>query len=122
MDGDRQLFNLLDPQGGGILTVLSPPETVEQISDPAPVFEQRAVTPWQGWFLDHQVACTTALNNNGEFAAFYSGRISPEPYQFAHVDKPPQLPRPRLLVADDVGLGTTIEAGMPTAITAEPCE
>lgn len=48
----------------------------------------------------------------GHYAAFVAGRISPEPYQFAPLDRLLGGPRRGLLVADDVGLGKTIEAGI----------
>lgn len=44
--------------------------------------------------------------------SFNSGRIDYEPYQFRPVLKLINADRPRLLVADDVGVGKTIEAGL----------
>lgn len=44
--------------------------------------------------------------------SFNSGRIDYEPYQFRPVMKLIQADRPRLLIADDVGVGKTIEAGL----------
>jgi ATP-dependent helicase HepA len=41
-----------------------------------------------------------------------SGRIDYEPYQFRPVVKLIHADRPRLLIADDVGVGKTIEAGL----------
>lgn len=44
--------------------------------------------------------------------SFDSGRIEYEPYQFRPVLKLISADRPRLLIADDVGVGKTIEAGL----------
>lgn len=44
--------------------------------------------------------------------SFNSGRIDYEPYQFRPVMKLINSDRPRLLIADDVGVGKTIEAGL----------
>ncbi|MEV6927605.1 SNF2-related protein [Dactylosporangium sp. NPDC051485] len=48
--------------------------------------------------------------NTGYLHARNSGRIDYEPYQFRPVLKIVQAERPRILVADDVGVGKTIEA------------
>ena len=44
--------------------------------------------------------------------SFNSGRIDYEPYQYRPVMKLINGDRPRLLIADDVGVGKTIEAGL----------
>lgn len=44
--------------------------------------------------------------------SFNSGRIEYEPYQYRPVMKLINADRPRLLIADDVGVGKTIEAGL----------
>jgi len=44
--------------------------------------------------------------------SFNSGRVEYEPYQFRPVMKIISADRPRILIADDVGVGKTIEAGL----------
>jgi hypothetical protein len=74
-------------------------------------FSKNAVAPFETW-QSANLALKMSGVDSGEFAAFYGGRISPEHYQFAPVARMLQLPRPSLLIADDVGLGKTIEAGI----------
>jgi ATP-dependent helicase HepA len=49
---------------------------------------------------------------SGHLYSFNSGRIEYEPYQFRPVMKLISADRPRLLIADDVGVGKTIEAAL----------
>lgn len=50
--------------------------------------------------------------SSSQIYSFDSGRIEYEPYQFRPVLKLIAADRPRLLIADDVGVGKTIEAGL----------
>ena len=108
---DKTLFRLFDPNCAERLEALCPPETYEPLPEEAPVFAKSAVAPLEAW-QSTNLALKMSCMDSGEFAAFYGGRISPEHYQFAPVARMLQLPRPSLLIADDVGLGKTIEAGI----------
>lgn len=111
-DGRRRLLSLLDPFSGDTLDVISPPEKIEDLPGEAPVFDQRSITPYGSWQDAHLAIKLASSEYADQFAALSSGRISPEPYQFAPVHKILSLPRPSLLIADDVGLGKTVEAGI----------
>jgi SNF2 family DNA or RNA helicase len=53
-----------------------------------------------------------ASSSSSTIFSFNSGRIDYEPYQFRPVMKLIAADRPRILIADDVGVGKTIEAGL----------
>ncbi len=109
--GDKTLFRLFDPTCAERLEALCPPEEYEVLPEESPVFSKNAVSPFEAW-QSSNLALKLSCVGGDEFAAFYGGRISPEHYQFAPVARLLQLPRPSLLIADDVGLGKTIEAGI----------
>jgi hypothetical protein len=109
MAEDKTLFRLFDPSSAERLEALCPPEIYESLPEESPAFSKNAVAPFETW-QSANLALKMSGVDSGEFAAFYGGRISPEHYQFAPVARMLQLPRPNLLIADDVGLGKTIEA------------
>src|SRR5262245_7835200 len=102
--GDKTLFRLFDPSCAERLEALCPPEKYEVLPEESPVFSKNAVSPFEAW-QSSNLALKLSCVGGDEFAAFYGGRISPEHYQFAPVARLLQLPRPSLLIADDVGLG-----------------
>ena len=60
----------------------------------------------------HSALALTMAHGRGDLLAVEHGRIDVEPYQLVPALAGLRQPRVRLLVADDVGLGKTIEAGL----------
>lgn len=110
--GDQQLYRLRCLEGalrGREFDLLSPFETIEPIAkEPNPTKPGR-LCDWRSYheaFLLEQELGPNAL------LAAHPGRLRPMAYQLVPVLRALGMPRARLLLADDVGLGKTIQAGL----------
>lgn len=109
--GSRRLLSLQNLETGETIEALCPPDQCETLPVPPPTLERRALTPLRYWFQLHAALQIQTPPENG-YAGLVAGRMSPEPYQFAPVARLLSGPRRGLLIADDVGLGKTVEAGL----------
>jgi len=64
------------------------------------------------WRLYHQACLLEQLPGPADLLIAEPGRVQIEPYQLVPLMRALELPRARLLLADGVGLGKTIEAGL----------
>lgn len=64
------------------------------------------------WRLHHIACLLEQLPRSDDMLAAEPGRVTIEPYQLVPLMRALDMPRPRLLLADGVGLGKTIQAGL----------
>lgn len=109
----RHLLKLLPAggDGGSALSVVTPPERVMPLPPEELRFDTEELGPYGPWLSAHRALALTAIRDDLLGGARY-GRVVLEAYQAAPVLRILAKPRPRLLIADDVGLGKTIEAGL----------
>ena len=89
--------------------VLTPFESIEPlIHDLDP--EHAGQLP--NWIVYHQAFLLEQALGPDAFLAVQPGRLRIEPYQLVPLARALRMTRPRLLLADDVGLGKTVEAGL----------
>ncbi len=89
--------------------VLHPTEAVTLLhSDLRP----DAPGPLERWRLQHQAHLLDQVLGPADVLLAAPGRLRIEPYQLVPLMRALEMPRPRLLIADGVGLGKTVEAGL----------
>lgn len=111
--GGRALLKLLPAgrEGGSPLAVVTPPERVTPLPPEQLRFDLAELGPLRPWLTAHRALALGAIREDTLLGARW-GRINLEAYQVAPVLRILAKPTPRLLIADDVGLGKTIEAGL----------
>lgn len=113
--GDQQLYRLRCLEGslrGEELDVLSPFERIEPITTEMQP-EKAAHLP--DWRVYHQAFLLEQALGPSALLAAQPGRIQIQPYQLVPVMRALRMSRVRLLLADGVGLGKTVEAGLVLA-------
>ena len=88
---------------------ISPFDKIEIL--PSPEMQWSIGEP-RRWKRLHDALLLSIAHGRGCLLSLTQGRIVIEKYQLVPVLKALNLPRARLLIADDVGLGKTIEAGL----------
>ena len=95
--------------GGSEVDVLTPFEDVRPVVHR---IDPTRPTLLPNWLVFHQAFLLEQALGPNALAAVTPGRLRIEPYQLVPVARCLRMTRPRLLLADDVGLGKTIEAGL----------
>lgn len=111
--GEQTLYRLRCREQGVLLgrelDILSPFERLEPLQKP---LQPERAARLDHWRVYHQAfLLEQALGPNALLAA-QPGRLKFAPYQLVPVMRALRMSRPRLLLADAVGLGKTIEAGL----------
>lgn len=113
--GEQVHYRLRCVQGalrGREIDLLSPFETVEAAGT---TLDPRRAGTLPEWVLYHQAFVLDQALGPAALQAVEPGRLSLAPYQLVPVMRALSMSRPRLLLADGVGLGKTIEAGLIVA-------
>ena len=94
------------------LSVAVPPDKFVPLPNEQLSFENSAIEAYGPWRNLHRILLATAVKETGILSGACFGRVNLESYQLAPTRRVLSKPRPSLLIADDVGLGKTIEAGL----------
>lgn len=113
--GEQSRFRLRCSQGdlrGLELDLLHPFEDVVPVSSE---LEPRKAGRLKAWLLYHRAFLLEQALGLSALTSVDPGRLEPVPYQLVPVMRALRMSRPRLLLADGVGLGKTVQAGLVLA-------
>ncbi|MBC7221233.1 DEAD/DEAH box helicase family protein [Candidatus Bipolaricaulota bacterium] len=108
----RWRYTIFFPDGGRTQTYTSPPTTIEQIKGPLDHLTDGRFTPEIDFDLLNETLRLSTIFEYERLVSLSSSRINLEPYQVFAVHQVLSRFPHRYLIADDTGLGKTIEAGM----------
>jgi superfamily II DNA or RNA helicase len=94
---------------GQELDILSPFEPVEPVRHD---LRPDRAAPFDNWLVYHQAFLLEQALGPSALLAVQPGRLRIEPYQLVPVLRAIRMSRARLLLADGVGLGKTVQAGL----------
>ena len=114
VQGHGRLLKLeaLDGDVPAFLEVAVPPEEPHPLPTESLVFDLTQLDALTAWTNAHRILAATLVQNTELITGARFGRVALEAYQLAPALHLRKKPRPSLLIADDVGLGKTIEAGL----------
>jgi superfamily II DNA or RNA helicase len=110
--GLQTLYRLRGLEGavrGQELDLLHPFEPLQRLVHD---FQPDKAAPLRHWLVYHQAFLLEQALGADALLAVQPGRLRLEPYQLVPVLRAIRISRPRLLLADGVGLGKTIQAGL----------
>jgi SNF2-related domain len=110
--GTHTLYRLRGLEGavrGQELDLLHPFEPIEPVRH---TLEPQHAAPLTNWLVYHQAFLLEQSLGGNAFLATQPGRLQSQPYQLVPVLRAIRSSRVRLLLADGVGLGKTIQAGL----------
>src|SRR6516165_4316711 len=94
---------------GQEMDILFPFEPVEPVRHE---FRPDRAAPLDNWLVYHQAFLLEQALGPSALLAVQPGRLRLEPYQLVPVHRAIRMSRARLLLADGVGLGKTVQAGL----------
>lgn len=110
--GSHTMLRLRGLEGvflGRELDLLHPFETVQPVTRD---LEPSRAAPLPNWLVYHQAFLLEQALGHDAILATQPGRLRLEPYQLVPVLRAIRMGRPRLLLADGVGLGKTVQTGL----------
>lgn len=96
----------------GALPFISPPTSLEKVADPLSAAKALDFDPPHKFDLLSQATLLSLAYEHDHLLSLSNSRTNLEPYQVEAVYRVLSAYQQRFLIADDVGLGKTIEAGM----------